>query len=55
MSEIYTRCQDLGIDPAAPDALDQLWNAIMPAERRRLFPYAETFGHHYHANRSLIS
>lgn len=44
MSDCMIRCEELGIDPAAPDALDQLWNAITPAERRTLFPHVEALG-----------
>lgn len=40
MSNAFTACQELGIDTAAPDALQQLWDASTDQERRELFPYA---------------
>lgn len=50
MSDAYTRCEELGIDITTPDALARLWEALTPAERPSIFPFArnyesETFTH----------
>lgn len=43
MSDAHLRCEDLGIDTEADDALERLWAALDPAERAEIFPYAEDF------------
>lgn len=43
MSDAYTRCEELGIDTTVPDALGRLWEALTPAERPEIFPFARNY------------
>lgn len=43
MSDAYTRCEELGIPTDVPDALGRLWEALTPAERPSIFPFARNY------------
>jgi hypothetical protein len=43
MSDAYTECEERGIPTDAPDALQHLWTALSPTERREIFPFATNY------------